>query len=155
VNGKLSADPEHSFWRRYLMLAMVVLVVGSWGTASAGEAKEAARSPYVGTWKLEKLMPEPGQKWLEAKYPFIMQLLPNKDLDIQLQAPDKTIRITGTWKILPDGRLQVSQEKENGEAYEKPAIIVFSLKKGKLMATARSYVSEEEKAQAGFIFRKQ
>jgi hypothetical protein len=145
---------ENDFCRWLLMIGAVFICLGVGGIAG-GEAVEQSQSPYVGTWKLEKLMPEPGQEWLQAKYPFIMQLFADGNLEILVPAPGRTIRITGTWKILANGRLQVSQEGENGETFERPAISVFSLENGKLVSSARTYVSENEKAQAGFIFRKE
>jgi hypothetical protein len=84
-----------------------------------------------------------------------MQLLPNGNLEILIPAPNQTIRITGTWKILDDGRLQISQEGQNVQTYEKPSMMVFSRKNGKLISSARPYVNENEKEQAGFIFKKE
>jgi hypothetical protein len=153
MTGKCNINLENGCRRWLLMIGAVFIFVGVWGIAG-GEAVEKSKSPYVGTWKLEKLMPEPGQEWLEAKYPFIMQLLADGKLEILIPAPNQTIHITGTWKILADGRLQVSQEGENGKAFERPAIIVFSPKNGKLASSARAYVNENAKAQPGFIFRK-
>ena len=99
-------------------------------------------------------MPQPGQEWLEAKHPFIMELLSDGNLEILITAPNLKIQITGTWKILDDGRLQISQEGQDGEAYDRPSIIVFSLENKKLTSSARAYVDENEKEQPGFIFKK-
>jgi hypothetical protein len=145
---------ENGFRRGLLIMCVVFIGIGV-GKIAGGEEVEKSKSPYVGTWKLEKLMPEPGQEWIQAKYPFIMQLLADGNLEILIPAPGRTIRITGTWKILDNGRLQVSQEGENGETFERPAISVFSLENGKLVSSARAYVNENEKAHAGFIFRKE
>ena len=145
---------ENGCCRWLLMLWALFICIGVSG-AAGGEEGGKTKSPYVGTWKLEKLMPEAGQEWIKAKYPFIMQLLADGKLEILIPAPNRTIRITGTWKILDDGRLQISQEGENGEKFERPAIIVFSPKNGKLISSARAYVNENEKAQPGFIFRRE
>ncbi len=149
-----TAYQKNGFSRCLLVFLVVFSCIGVGGIAS-GEEGEKTNSPYVGTWKLEKLMPQPGQEWLEAKYPFIMQLWSNGKLDIHLSAPNQKIHITGTWKILGDGRVQVSQEGQDGETFERPAIIVFSLEKGRLIAAPRAYVNENEKAQPGFIFKKE
>ena len=145
---------ENGCCRRLLMILTVFLCIGVGGVAG-GEEGGKTKSPYVGTWKLEKLMPEAGQEWIKAKHPFIMQLLADGNLEILIPAPNQTIRITGTWKILDDGRLQISQERENGEAFQRPAIIVFRLEKGQLISSARAYVNENEKALPGFIFGKE
>jgi hypothetical protein len=144
---------ECGFGQRFFMGLVLCICLGVLGIAGCDNGKKA--SSFIGSWKLEKLMPHPGQEWLEAKYPFIMRLLPNGTLEILLRAPDQTIRITGTWKILADGRLQISQEGQDGETYEKPATIIFNRENGRLIAAARPYVNETEKEQAGFIFKKE
>ncbi len=83
-----------------------------------------------------------------------MELLANGNLELKLSTPNQTISITGTWKMLDDGRLQISQEGQDGELYERPSIIVFGLENGKLISSARAYVNEDQKEQPGFIFRK-
>ena len=68
------------------MILVVLICIGVFGIAGCDEGKKT--SSYIGTWKLEKLMPQPGQEWLEAKYPFIMQLLSNGNLEILISAPN-------------------------------------------------------------------
>ena len=135
------------------MILVVLICIGVFGIIGCDERKKP--STYIGTWKLEKLMPQPGQEWLEAKHPFIMQLLSDGNLEILITAPNLKIQITGTWKILDDGRLQISQEGQDGETYDRPSIIVFSLENKKLTSSARAYVDENEKEQPGFIFKKE
>jgi hypothetical protein len=153
MTGKCIVDQDNSFRRQFFMILVVLICIGVFGTIGCDEGKKP--SSYIGTWKLEKLMPQPGQEWLEAKYPFIMQLLSDGNLEILITAPNLNIRITGTWKILDDGRLQISQEGQDGETYDRPSIIVFSLENKKLTSSARAYVDENEKEQPGFIFIKE
>jgi hypothetical protein len=153
MTNKCIAFLESGFHRRFFMALVVLICIGISGIAGCDEGKKT--SSYIGTWKLEKLMPQPGQEWLEAKYPFIMELLSNGNLEIKLTAPNQTIHITGTWKILDDGRLQISQEGQDGETYDRPSIIIFSLQNEKLISAARAYVNENEKEQPGFIFKKE
>jgi hypothetical protein len=153
MDSKILTYQDYCSCGRFFVVLVVLLCLGVFGLAACDEGKKT--SSYIGIWKLEKLMPQPGQDWLAVKYPFIMELLPNGKLNINLSAPDQSIHITGTWKILVDGRLQVSQEGQDGEAYERPALIVFSLENGKLISQARGYVDENEKAQPGFIFKKE
>jgi hypothetical protein len=141
------------FFRRLPIILVILICIGVFGIAGCNEGKK--NSSYIGTWKLEKLMPKPGQEWIEPKYPLIMQLLSNGNLEIQLTTPNQAIRITGTWKILDDGRLQISQEGQAGETYDRPSIIVFSLENEKLTSSARAYIDENEKEQPGFIFKKE
>jgi hypothetical protein len=152
MTGKFIAYLECGFPRRLFMTLVVLSCIGVFGIAGCDGGKTT--TSYIGTWKLEKLMPQPGQEWLEAKYPFIMQILSNGNLEIQLTTPNQTIRITGSWKILDDGRLQISQEGQDGENYERPSIIIFSLQNEKLILSARAYVNEDEKEQPGLIFIK-
>ena len=152
MTGKFIAYLEFGFPRRLFMTLVVLICIGVFGIAGCDGGKKT--TPYIGTWKLEKLMPQPGQEWLEAKYPFIMQILSNGNLEIQLTTPNQTIRITGSWKIMDDGRLQISQEGQDGENYERPSDIIFSLQNEKLISSARAYVNENEKEQPGFIFIK-
>ena len=86
MTGKYIAYPEHSFCRRFFMILVVLICIGVFGIIGCDEGKKP--SSYIGTWKLEKLMPQPGQEWLEAKYPFIMQLLSNGNLEILISAPN-------------------------------------------------------------------
>ena len=80
--------------------------------------------------------------------------MPNGNLVI-LMPPRPIVRITGTWKILDDGRLQISQEEQNGEPFvEGPSISVYSIENGKLTKPAKPFVNENEKAQMGFILKK-
>ena len=144
--------PEYGSCRRFSIILVGLICIGVFGIVGCDPGKNP--SSYIGTWKLEKLMPQPGQEWLEAKNPFIMQLLSDGNLELKLTAPNQTIRITGTWKILDDGRLQISQEGQDGETYDRPSIIVFSLQNKKLISSARAYVDENEKEQPGFIFRR-
>jgi hypothetical protein len=153
MDSKMFSYQDNCFYRRLLIILMVLLCLEVCGLAACDAGKKT--STYIGTWKLEKIMAEPGQDWLPVKYPFIMKLLPNGTLDLRLSAPTLSVHITGTWKILPDGRLQISQERQDGEAYEKPVLIVFSLENGKLISSARAYVNENERAQPGFIFTKE
>jgi hypothetical protein len=153
MTGKCIVYLECSFCRRLFMTLVVLICIGAFGIIGCDERKKP--STYIGTWKLEKLMPQPGQEWLEAKYPFIMQLLSDSNLEILITAPNLKIQITGTWKILDDGRLQISQEGQDGETYDRPSIIVFSLENKKLTSSARAYVDDNEKEQPGFIFKKE
>jgi hypothetical protein len=153
MTGKSIVYLECGCGRRLFIIIVVLICIGVFGIAGCDEGKKT--DSYIGTWKLEKLMPQPGQEWLEAKYPFIMQLLSDGNLEILISAPNIAIRITGTWKILDDGRLQISQEGQDGETYERPAIIVFSSQNERLISSARAYVDENEKAQPGFIFKKE
>lgn len=116
------------------------------------ESKEIIKYSYVGVWKQE--MRQIGGKWKKADHPFTLQLLPNGKLVILMPVPHPIYRITGTWKILDDGRLQISEEEQNGELFEKPSISVFSLENGKLTKPGRPYINENEKAQFGVILKR-
>jgi hypothetical protein len=152
MDSKIFTYQDNSFCRRFFIILAVLICIGISGIFGCDGGKKAS---YIGTWKLEKLMPQPGQEWLEAKHPFIMELLANGNLEILITAPNLKIQITGTWKILDDGRLQISQEGQDGETYERPSIIIFNLENGKLISSARAYVDENEKEQPGFIFKKE
>ena len=54
---------------------------------------------------------------------------------------------------MDDGRLQISQEGQDGETYERPSIIVFSLENEKLISSARAYVDENEKSNPDLLKR--
>jgi len=106
---------------------------------------------YIGKWKVEKTMPPYGQKWENSKYPSTFQILPNGKLVI-LMPPNPLI--TGTWKVLDDGRLQLSQEEQDGEPFQKPSIMLLKLENGKLSKPARPYKNDNEKAEYGLILIK-
>lgn len=142
--------------KRLLMVVMaLMLCIGVWSAAStAGEAKETAKSSYVGIWKLEKMMYQEGQEWKKPKYPFTLNILPNGKIVI-LMLPKPMIRITGTWKVLDDGRLQISQEEQEGVPFaEGPSISIFRIENGKLTKPAKPYLNENEKAEFGEILKK-
>lgn len=152
MNGKKYACRDNGFCGRFFVILLALIFLLAFGIAGCDAGKKTPA--YVGTWKLEKLMPQPGEEWVEAKYPFIMELLPNGNLSIKITAPNLNVHITGTWKMLDDGRLQISQEGQDGGTYERPSNIVFSPENGKLISSARAYVNENEKSQPGFIFKK-
>ena len=138
--------------KRLLMVVMaLMLCIGVWSAPSiAGEAK----SSYVGIWKLEKMMYQEGQEWKKPKYPFTLNILPNGKIII-LMLPKPMIRITGTWKVLDDGRLQISQEEQEGVPFpEGPSISIFRIENGKLTKPAKPYLNENEKAEFGEILKK-
>jgi hypothetical protein len=85
----------------------------------------------------------------------MMQLLAAGNLEILIPSSNQTIHMTGTWKILDDGRLRISQEGENGEKFERPAIIVFSLKEGSLFQRRELMSTRMKKRnQDSFLERK-
>jgi len=141
--------------KKGVTVVALVLCIGAWSTASnAGEVKGTAKSPYLGLWKLEKMMYQEGQEWKKPKYPFTLNILPNGKIVI-LMLPKPMIRITGSWKVLEDGCLQISQEEEDGKPFsEGPSISRFSLRDGKLTKPPRAYLNQTEKAQFGEILKK-
>jgi hypothetical protein len=141
--------------KRLFMVVVVLFCLGVWGTASnAEEGKNITKSSYVGVWKVEKVMYQPGQKWKKADHPFTMQIFPNGKFVTLQPVPNPIFRVTGAWKILDDRRLQISEEEQNGEPFQTPTISVFSLENGRLNKPAKSYVNENEKAQLGLILKK-
>jgi hypothetical protein len=140
------------FFSVWVALVLCIMVLGT--TVNAEEGKKTAKSPYVGLWKLEKMMYQEGQEWKKPKYPFTLNILPNGKIVI-LMLPKPMIRITGTWKVLDDGRLQISEEEEDGKPFrEGPSISIFSLQDGKLTKPPRPYLNQREKAQFGEILKK-
>jgi len=138
--------------------SVVVTLVFCFGvlgtTVNAEEKKEISKFTYVGIWKLEKIMYQEGQEWKKPEYPFTLNILPNGKIVI-LMLPKPMIRITGTWKVLDDGRLQIIEEVENGKPFnEGPSISIFSLQDGKLTKPPRPYLNQEEKAEFGEILGK-
>ena len=149
-------QPLRVLLKRFFMGVMaLVLSIGVLSSASTdGEGKEKAKPSYVGIWKLEKMMYQEGQEWKKPKYPFTLNVLPNGKIVI-LMPPKPMIRITGTWKVLDDGRLQISEEEEDGKPFsEGPSISIFSLQDGKLTKPGRPYLNQKEKAEFGEILKK-
>ena len=95
MTGDFIAYLECGFRRRFVMILMVLICIGLFGIAGCDAGKKP--SSYIGTWKLEKLMPQPGQEWLEAKHPFIMELLANGNLEILITAPN--LKIQHNWHL--------------------------------------------------------
>jgi len=118
------------------------------------QEEQKSLSSYVGVWKTEKEMYRPGQEWRKSSMPSAWQILPDGKVVILMPYPRPDISITGTWKVLDDGRLQISEEGMNGKPIRPPSISVFTLENGKLIKPARAYVNEKEKAQIGFILKK-
>jgi hypothetical protein len=145
---------ENTMVKRLFIVVAILICFGVWGTDSHSEdGMTITNSTYIGVWKQEKAMNPLGGEWYKPKYPFIITILPNGKFVIRI--PPNPMRITGTWKILDDGRLQISQEEQNGESFsEGPSIMVFSLQDGKLSKPPRPFLNENEKAQHGVILKK-
>jgi len=135
--------------KRLFIVVVVLLFIAVQGVANnAEEGKKMAKSPYVGLWKLEEIA-NPGEKWKKAQYPFTMQISPDGSFVVLM--PLSKIRITGTYKILDDGRLQISEEAEDGEPIQPPSISEYSIQNGKLITKANQ---SGGKKHLGFILKK-
>jgi hypothetical protein len=145
---------KHDMGRNLIKLVMVVALIGT--VVMVSGFKSDSKSPYVGVWKLEKNSYD-GEKWKGDNSDTIMKILPNGHLKIIMffHDPHPNPPIDGTWKILDDGRLQISEEAEGGKPFQEgPSISKYIIQNGKLISKPEPFMPGIQKATIGHIYKK-
>lgn len=92
--------------------------------------KKESNSPYVGIWKLEEIVVD--GKSIKQNHVTTLQIYPAGNFVIWIDL----ISITGTYEILNDGRLQISEEFLEKKPIKPPNVSEWSIQSGKLIKSS-------------------
>jgi hypothetical protein len=99
-------------------------------------------NPYVGIWKLQEIVVD--GKRIPQDHVITLKIFPDGKFAIWIDLTP----ITGTYDILRDGRLQISEEFLGDKPIEPPTVSEWSLQGGKLIKSSRKtktiFKKEEE-----------
>ena len=112
------------------LLASLVIVALIGTVVLLSGFRKMPNSPYVGTWKLEKIVVD--GKSIPQNQVVTLQIFPDGNLEIWMDL----ISITGTYEILEDGRLQISEEFLGEKPIEPPTFSEWSIQGGKLIKSS-------------------
>jgi hypothetical protein len=124
------------------LLAYLVIVALMGTVVLLSGFKRIPNSPYVGIWKLQEIVVD--GKSISQDHVITLQIYPDGNFVIWIDLTS----ITGTYKIMHDGRLQISEEYLGKKPIEPPTISEWSIQSGKLIKSSRKtktiFKKEEE-----------
>jgi hypothetical protein len=112
------------------LLANLVIVALMAAVVLLSGFKRQSNSPYVGIWKLEEIVVD--GKSIKPQNITTLQISPDGDFIIWIDL----ISITGTYEILDDGRLQISEEFLEKKPIQPPNVSEWSIQNGKLIKSS-------------------
>jgi hypothetical protein len=114
-----------SNWKRFKTFVMVAVLL--WSLAFLTGFNNYQNSPYVGIWKLEKIV-----IWMEkVKVDNVttLHIFPNGKFTIWIDM----VSITGTYAILRNGHLEIREEAIEGKRIEPPTVSEWVIEGEKLI----------------------
>lgn len=112
------------------LLAYLVIVALMGTVVLLSGFKSKPNSPYVGIWKLEKIVID--GKSIQQNQVVTLKIFPDGNLEIWMDL----ISITGTYEILDNGRLQISEEFIGKKPIEPPTFSEWTIQGGKLVKSS-------------------
>ena len=112
------------------LLAYLVIVALMGAVVLLSGFKRESNSPYVGKWKLEDIVV--GGKSIKQDHIMMLQIFPDGNFVIWLDL----ISITGTYEILKDGRLQITEKFLEKKPIQPPTVSEWSIQSGKLIKSS-------------------
>lgn len=109
------------------LLANLVIVALMGAVVLLSGFKRESNSPYVGIWKLEDIVVDGIS--IKKNHIITLQIFPDGDFVIWIDL----ISITGTYEILDDGRLLMSEEFLEKKPIQPPTVSVWEIHSGKLI----------------------
>jgi hypothetical protein len=129
VIGRAIEEGKYKENHKKLLAYLVILALMGTVVFLSG-FKRNPKSPYVGIWKLQEIVVD--GKSLKQNHVTTLQIFPDGNFVIWIDL----ISITGTYEILDDERLQMSEEFLGEKAIEPPTVTEWSIQGEKLIKSS-------------------